>query len=81
MGKVFKKVIVEVVLVTALLGVTACATTPANSHIDNDKNARHIDNIVWNNQMDSDINTVLATQVESDKARLIAVREEGVRDG
>ena len=75
MGKVFKKIIVEVALVTTLLGVTACATTTANSRIGNDGDTRRVDNVVWNNQVDSDISAVLAKQVASDEARLIFVRK------
>ena len=51
MSKVFKKVIVEVALVTTLLGVTACATTTANSRLDNNGDTRRVDNVLWNNKL------------------------------
>jgi outer membrane protein OmpA-like peptidoglycan-associated protein len=75
MSKFFKKVIVEVALVTTLLGVTACATTTANSRLDNNGDTRRVDRVVWNNQIDSDISAVLAKQVASDEVRLIFVRK------
>ncbi|SLJ84760.1 OmpA family protein [Psychrobacter sp. DAB_AL43B] len=74
MEKVFKKAITTIVLPTIVFGITACATT-SNSSVDNDGDSRRVGNVVWNNQVDTDINTILKEQVATDEARLVFIRK------
>lgn len=76
MEQIFKKTISIVILSTALIGISACAITGnSNSIIDNDGDSRRVGKVTWNNQVDTDINAVLAKPVAIDKARLIFIRK------
>ena len=76
MEQLFKKIISIVVLSTILFGISACAITGnSNSIIDNDGDSRRVGKVVWNNRVDTDINTMLARQVTTDNARLVFIRK------
>ncbi|GAF54325.1 LOW QUALITY PROTEIN: outer membrane protein A precursor [Psychrobacter sp. JCM 18900] len=45
-----------------------------NSSIDNDGDSRHVSKVAWNNQVDTDINSILSNKVASDKTRLVFIR-------
>ena len=76
MEQLFKKIISIVVLSTILFGISACAITGnSNSIIDNDGDSRRVGKVVWNNQVDTDINAMLARQVTTDSARLVFIRK------
>ncbi|MGP9558463.1 OmpA family protein, partial [Psychrobacter sp. AOP7-A1-24] len=67
-----KKNMVVIILPMALFGVSSCAMT---SGIDNDGDSRRIDGVAWNNQVNTDVNSILETEVAADKARLVFMRK------
>ncbi|WP_201568896.1 OmpA family protein [Psychrobacter sp. JCM 18900] len=73
MESVLKKTISTITLPIFLFGMTACAMT-GNSSIDNDGDSRHVSKVAWNNQVDTDINSILSNKVASDKTRLVFIR-------
>ncbi len=74
MQQVFHKTIVTIALPAILFGITACSTI-GNSSISNTGDMRRVGNVVWNNQVDIDINDVLVEPVATDSTRLIFVRK------
>ncbi|MBP2281024.1 outer membrane protein OmpA-like peptidoglycan-associated protein [Psychrobacter sp. PL19] len=74
MERVFKNTIATVVVPIILFSITACAIT-GNDGIDNDGDTRRVGSVVWNNQVDIDINAVLVKQVATDNTRLVFVRK------
>ena len=72
MKLLLKKNMVAIILPIALFGVSSCTMI---SGIDNDGDSRRIDGVVWNNQVDTDINTILETEVAADEARLVFMRK------
>lgn len=74
MEQLFKKTSGIIALSTVLFGVSACTLT-GNGTIDNDGDSRRVGNVVWNNQVDTDVNTLLENQVATDKARLVLIRK------
>ena len=74
MGMKFNKNILAAVLPAILFGMTACATT-SNSQINNDGDTHRVGNVMWTNQVDSDIDGLLEKPVSNDEARLIFIRK------
>ncbi|MGP9519925.1 MULTISPECIES: OmpA family protein [unclassified Psychrobacter] len=68
-----KKNMVVIILPMTLFGVSSCAMT---SGIDNDGDSRRIDGVAWNNQVNTDVNSILETEVAADKARLVFMRKD-----
>lgn len=74
MKRVFKNTIAAIILPTILLGISGCAAM-GNSGIDNEGDSRRVGNVTWNNQVDTDIRKLLATEVNTDQTRLIFIRK------
>ncbi len=72
MNKVLRKNIIAIVLPIALFGLSSCVMTGG---VDNEGDSRRIDGVTWNNQVNADINTILAKEVATDKARLVFIRK------
>lgn len=72
MGMKFKKTIAAVVLPSILFGMSSCAI---NSGVHNEGDTRRVDGVVWNNQVDTDINGILEKKVANDKTRLVFIRK------
>lgn len=72
MNKLLRKNIIAIILPITLFGISACAVI---SGIDNEGDSRRIDGVTWNNQVDTDISTVLANEVAADKVRLVFIRK------
>jgi len=75
MGKVFKNMAAAIILPSVLFGMTACAAISGHNSIDNDGDSRRVGNVLWNNQTDPDLNSLLDTTVDSDETRLVFVRK------
>lgn len=73
MNKILRKNIIAIILPITLFGMSSCAMT---SGINNDGDTRRVDGVVWKNQVDTDINAVLAKQVATDEARLVFIRKD-----
>lgn len=74
MHSLFKKSFLAVVLPSFLLGLSACTTT-SGIDIDNEGDVRRVGNVVWSNQADVDISSLLATDVAENNARLVFIRQ------
>ena len=74
MKRVFKNTIAAIILPTILLGISGCAAM-GNSGIDNEGDSRRVGNVTWNNQVDTDIRKLLASEVNTDQTRLIFIRK------
>lgn len=74
MERVFKNTIAAIILPTILLGISGCAAI-GNSGIDNEGDSRRVGNVTWNNQVDTDVRKLLATEVNTDQTRLIFIRK------
>jgi|26BtaG_2_1085354.scaffolds.fasta_scaffold07034_2 outer membrane protein OmpA-like peptidoglycan-associated protein len=72
MKKVLKKYIIAIVLPITLFGMSSCVMTDSAN---NNGDSRRIDGVTWSNQINSDINTILAKEVAADKARLVFIRK------
>jgi len=72
MGTKFKKVFLAAVLPVTLLGMSSCTMMDG---LDNEGDVRHVDGVVWNNQVDTDINEMLDKEVANDETRLIFIRK------
>lgn len=73
MHPLFKKTLAAVLLPSILMGLSACATT--NSNIDNEGDERRVGNVVWNNQADVDVDSLLSSAVADNNARLVFIRQ------
>ena len=73
MIRIYQNSIAIVALPIILLSVSACSTMGGTS-IDNEGDSRRVNKVVWNNQLDADINNILSKQVATDKTRLIFIR-------
>ena len=69
-----KKAMATIVLPTILFGISGCAVT-GNGNIDNEGDSRRVNNVMWNNQVDTDIKEVLEKEVANDKTRLVFIRK------
>lgn len=74
MERVLKSTIAAIVLPTILLGISGC-TAMGSSGIDNEGDSRRVGNVMWNNQVDTDVHELLAAEVDSDETRLIFIRK------
>lgn len=72
MKKLLKKNMIAIILPITLVGVSSCVMTGG---IDNDGDNRRVEGVAWNNQVDANINTILAEEVAADKARLVFIRK------
>lgn len=74
MDRILKKAMATIVLPTILFGISGCAVT-GNGNIDNEGDSRRVNNVMWNNQVDTDIKEVLEKEVANDKTRLVFIRK------
>ena len=74
MEKILKTAIATIVLPTMFLGISGCSMI-GSSNIDNEGDSRRVNNVVWNNQVDTDLNKLLSSEVSDDEARLIFLRK------
>lgn len=74
MERVFKNMTAAIVLPTLLLSLSACAMT-GHSSVDNEGDSRRVGNVTWNNQVDTDVQKILATNVDTDETRLVFIRK------
>ena len=73
MDRRLKKVITIIALPTIFFGITGCAVT-GNSSIDNEGDSRRVNNVTWNNQVDTDFRSILSEAVDANETRLVFVR-------
>lgn len=74
MEKILKTAIATIFLPTMLFGISGCSMV-GSSNIDNEGDSRRVNNVVWNNQIDTDLNKLLSSEVSDDEARLIFLRK------
>ncbi|WP_201551169.1 OmpA family protein [Psychrobacter fjordensis] len=74
MERVFKNMTAAIVLPALLLSLSACAMT-GHSSVDNEGDSRRVGNVTWNNQVDTDFQKILATNVDTDETRLVFIRK------
>lgn len=74
MEKILKTAMATIVLPTMLFGISGCSMM-GSSNIDNEGDSRRVNNVVWNNQIDTDLNKLLSSEVSDDEARLIFLRK------
>lgn len=72
MKKVLKKNIIAIIVPITLFGMSSCAMV---SGVHNEGDTRRVDGVMWNNQVNTDINEVLEKKVANDKARLVFIRK------
>ena len=75
MVKALKNMTAAILLPSVLLGMTACTAITGHNNIDNEGDSRRVGNVLWNNQTDPDLNSLLDTEVNSDEARLVFIRK------
>ncbi len=73
MKKVLKKNLFAITLPLILFGVSSCTMT---SGIDNSGDSRRIDGVMWNKQVDTNIDNLLAKEAPIDQARLVFIRND-----
>jgi outer membrane protein OmpA-like peptidoglycan-associated protein len=74
MRKILRTTIATLVLPTMFFGVSGCSMTGSGS-IDNEGDSRRVNNVVWNNQVDTDFRDLLSSEVSSDETRLVFIRK------
>lgn len=74
MDRMLKKAIITIVFPTILSGISGCAVI-SNSSIDNEGDSRRVNNVMWNNQIDTDFRTLLAREVDTNETRLVFIRK------
>lgn len=72
MKNVLKKNIIAIIVPITLFGLSSCAMV---SGVQNKGDTRRVDGVMWNNQVNTDINEVLEKEVASDKTRLVFIRK------
>ncbi len=77
MVKQFKKATLTMIVPAVLLTLSACATTSnTSSNIDNEGDSRRVGKVAWNNQVDANVNKMLAQTVNANKTRIIFLRKQ-----
>lgn len=72
MKKVLKRNIIAIIVPITLFGMSSCAMVGG---VHNEGDVRRVDGVMWNNQVNTDINEVLQKQVSNDETRLIFIRK------
>ena len=75
MQKILKTAIATIALPTMFFGISGCSMINSSS-IDNEGDSRRVNNVVWNNQVDTDLRDLLSSTVKDDEARLIFIRKK-----
>ena len=78
MVKQFKKATLTMMVSAVLLTLSACAMTGTSTgnSIDNEGDSRRVGKVTWNNQVDADVNKMLAQTISADKTRIIFLRKQ-----
>lgn len=74
MDRILKKAMATIVLPTILFGISGCAVT-GNGNIDNEGDSRRVNNVMWNNQVDTDFHDLLEKEVDTNETRLVFIRK------
>ncbi|PKG66547.1 hypothetical protein CXF56_05945 [Psychrobacter sp. Choline-02u-13] len=70
MDKLFNKNMIALILSIALFGLPSCAVTG----VDNSGDSRRINSVMWNKQVNANIDSLLAKKAPTDQTRLVFVR-------
>lgn len=73
MRQVLKQTFMTIALSSLLFGMTACTT---GSNIDNEGDSRRVGKVVWDKQLEVDVDALLAEEVPADNARLVLIRKK-----
>lgn len=74
MDRILKKAMATIVLPTILFGISGCAVS-GNGNIDNEGDSRRVNNVIWNNQVDTDFHDLLEKEVDTNETRLVFIRK------
>ena len=74
MDRILKKAMATIVLPTILFGISGCAVS-GNGNIDNEGDSRRVNNVMWNNQVDTDFHDLLEKEVDTNETRLVFIRK------
>lgn len=74
MDRMLKKAMATIVLPTILFGISGCAVS-GNGNIDNEGDSRRVNNVIWNNQVDTDFHDLLEKEVDTNETRLVFIRK------